>query len=331
MSELVVQVTTIDDLRSHPNADALEIATVKGWQVVVVKDKWQVGRRAVYFPPDTVLPQEVSDRFGVTKYLSKGRIRCTKLRGEPSFGLVVEPDENWPVGADVAVHYGATKYEPPAPASPDALPDHPLFPEYTEIENLRNYPDVLIDGESVVLTEKVDGTNARIGLIEGEIMAGSRELRRKEPQDYASSHYWFPLTVPGVRDLLESQREHRQVVLFGEVFGSKIQHVNYGLKDTIAFRAFDLMIDGRYLDYEPFTEVMVQFAIPTMPVVAMGEYSLDFVRRHAGGKSLLAEHGREGVVVRPLKERTDPTVGRVILKYIGDEWLLGNHGDVKDR
>jgi hypothetical protein len=137
--------------------------------------------------------------------------------------------------------------------------------------------------------------------------------------------------VPGVRDLLESQRQHRRVVLFGEVFGSKIQRVNYGLKDAIAFRAFDLLLDGRYLDYDAFMEVMAQFAIPTMPVVATGEYSLDFVRRHAGGKSLLADHGREGVVVRPLKERTDPTVGRVILKYIGDEWLLGDHGDVKDR
>jgi hypothetical protein len=31
---------------------------------------------------------------------------------------------------------------------------------------------------------------------------------------------------------------------------------------------------------------------------------------------------REGVVVRPEKERTDPRVGRVVLKYVSDDFLL---------
>lgn len=99
MSSVIVQVTLISKLRSHPNADALDVAEVLGWQVVIAKGQYNEGDKIVYFPPDTVLPLACSDRFGVTKYLSKGRIRVAKLRGEPSFGLVVQPDEPaWELG-----------------------------------------------------------------------------------------------------------------------------------------------------------------------------------------------------------------------------------------
>jgi len=35
-----------------------------------------------------------------------------------------------------------------------------------------------------------------------------------------------------------------------------------------------------------------------------------------------SDHIREGVVVRPTIERIDPKVGRAVLKYISDEYLL---------
>jgi len=35
-----------------------------------------------------------------------------------------------------------------------------------------------------------------------------------------------------------------------------------------------------------------------------------------------AEHIREGVVVRPVREQMHPKIGRVILKYLNDEHLL---------
>ncbi len=99
-------VALIEKILPHSNADALELAHVLGWQLVVKKGEHQVGERVVYFPIDTLLPVELSERFGVTQYLSKQRIRCARLRGEPSFGLVVKPDnEDWQVGENVAEHY----------------------------------------------------------------------------------------------------------------------------------------------------------------------------------------------------------------------------------
>ena len=329
MSTLIVEVCRIDRVLPHPAADRLELAHIKGWQCVVPRGKYAAGSLVTYVPIDGVLPPDLSDRLGVTKYLSGGRVRCAKLRGEPSFGLVMDlEDASWAEGTDVREHYGITKYVPPLrPCAGDAEAPHPLFVSYTDVENLRNFPDVLVDGEDVVATEKLHGTNCRVGVIEGETMAGSMEVRRKRPADeaLATSTYWFPTTVRGVRALLDDlAKSHRQVILFGEVFGSKVQNLHYGHTGRLGFAAFDLLVDGRYLDPAEFDAACADHGVPTVPVVHRGPYALDAIKAVSGGPTTLAggAHIREGVVVRPARERTDPKVGRVILKYLGDEYLF---------
>jgi RNA ligase (TIGR02306 family) len=335
MSALVVKVTHIEQIKPHGNADALDIAVVGGWQCVVRKGEYRTGEKVVYFPPDTMLPAEVSDRFGVTKYLSNGRIRCARLRGEPSFGLVVKPDEDWAEETDVAAHYGATKYVPPVKVTAgDAAPDHALFPAYTDVENLRNYPAVLAEGEPVVVTEKIHGTNCRVGVVEGERMAGSKALRRRPPGvggDLRHSTYWMPFAAPEVATLLDTLGvTHRQVVLFGEVFGPGVQSFNYGQGEP-GFRAFDLLVDGSYLDHDAFLALCSKHGVQTVPEVARVPFSLEAVKRLSSGPAFAGSHIREGVVVKPVVERHDPALGRVILKYVSDEYLLGQHEDFTDR
>src|SRR5690349_12411215 len=107
-SPLHVPVATVSAVKPHSNSDHLDIVEVLGWQCVVGRDQFKEGDKIVYFPPDTLLPLELSDKWNITQYLSKQRIRATRLRGEPSFGLVM-PCENddWNVGDNVAKFYGA--------------------------------------------------------------------------------------------------------------------------------------------------------------------------------------------------------------------------------
>jgi RNA ligase (TIGR02306 family) len=328
MSSLIVEVCRIDRVLPHPNADLLELAHIKGWQCVVPKGKYGAGALVTYVPIDAVLPPELSERLGVTKYLSNGRVRCARLRGEPSFGLIMDlEDPSWPEGADVRERYGITKYVPPLrPSAGDAAEPHPLFVGYTDVENLRNFPGVFEGGEEVLVTEKLHGTNCRVGLVEGEWMAGSMEVRRKQPPEgaEASNTYWFPTTLPGVKGLLEELAgSHRQAILFGEVFGSKVQNLNYGRRGEFGFAAFDAMAEGRYLDAPQFLELCARHGVPVVPVLHRGPYSLAQVKHLAEGPTTLGgSHVREGVVVRPLRERTDPKVGRAVLKYIGDGYLF---------
>src|SRR5262249_32777262 len=155
------------------------------------------------------------------------------------------------------------------------------------------------------------GTNARVGLVETEEgpvwMAGSHNQRKQAPREgEPPGLYWLPLT-DNVRALLGAPRfAGRSVILFGEVIGAGVQDLCYGLHNNRKdFRAFDLSVDGAYLDLDEFLGVCAEFGVATVPLVYRGPYSADVVRRHTGGATLVCEQKqiREGVVIRPVKER----------------------------
>jgi RNA ligase (TIGR02306 family) len=354
-------VVELSELKPHPNADRLVITEVNGWQLVTGKDNnFQPGQRVVHFPPDVVLPPALVKALGMEKVLSNGRVRVVKLRDEPSYGFLAsledvfkgsEAGERHPedlpkflevnAGQNLANFLGVTKYEPPVrPSSGDIAPDNALFPKYTDIQNLRHFPKVILDGEQVVVTEKIHGTNSRTGVIEGEFMAGSMEHPRLRPKEnLASNLYWFPYTLDNVRSLLTTLAvSHKQVVLFGEVYG-KVQDLHYDAPNQLAFRAFDLFVDGSYLNYADYISVMYQYSIPTAPVLYVGEYSLEKVLEVVDKPSVVSagagvEQISEGGVVRPTQERRDPKIGRVIFKAHSTQWMekkgLKGFRDFKD-
>jgi RNA ligase (TIGR02306 family) len=161
VSSLIVEVCKVDKIVRHGNADNLEIAVIKGWECIVKKGQYKKGDTVVYIPPDSLLPEDLADRLGVRNYLvgkKKNRVKCAKLRGIISSGLIINNEENWTVGTDVASHYGILKYEPPVRTTVgDTAPEDPHFHKFTEIENIKNYPDIFKEGEMVYVTEKVDG------------------------------------------------------------------------------------------------------------------------------------------------------------------------------
>ena len=61
----------------------------------------------------------------------------------------------------------------------------------------------------------------------------------------------------------------------------------------------------------------------TVPLLYRGAWKLELVSL-AEGKTTFpgANHVREGLVVKPVEERWDFTCGRVVLKYIGEGYLL---------
>jgi RNA ligase (TIGR02306 family) len=361
MSTLVVEVCEVKAVYPHPQADALEFITVKGWQVIVQKALGlAVGQKVVYFPPDSVLPSELAERLGITKYLAPLpreidgtrkpglRVRAARLRGEPSYGTIDHSvDPAWEVGRDVKDHYGVTKFEPPVrPTDGDALPPLAAFHGYTDIENIRNFPDILKPGEEVVITEKLHGKNCRLGLIrvpgEGcdtfEFMAGSNDVRRKEVDAKGRpSDFWRPMSEP-VRALLGHLSDSKHsVVLFGELYGSGVQDMAYGLGNGIkGFRAFDIAVDGKYLGFDAKVELFHRFGVESVPHLYRGPFSWEAVEEQTYGPTTLCPPesagrfgGREGCVVTPVVERYDADLGgsgRVILKSISADYLARKGG-----
>lgn len=91
----LASIRRIADIQPIPNADAIEVAVVDGWKVVVKKDEFTVGELAVYLEIDSWVPHELAP------FLSKGqepreyngvkgeRLRTVKLRGQVSQGLLL--------------------------------------------------------------------------------------------------------------------------------------------------------------------------------------------------------------------------------------------------
>ena len=345
MSTLVVKVCKIKEVNPHSNADKLELAIVNGWQCVVSKNKYKADDLVVYFPPDTSLPETVTDEFGVTGYCQRTtdqgmRIRQARLRGEPSFGLIVDLPDNvdWKEGDTVDEHYGAKKYDPPVKGhGGDILgTNHILFDKFTDIQNLRNFIDVFEDGEDVVCTEKLHGTQVRLVQIldevEGELLfAGSKQHPRKRPEndkEMESHLYWLPYTYQSVKDMFEGlKKDHKVIEIYGETYG-RVQSLRYGI-NGLAFRCFALKLDGRYVDFDERVSICEKYGVPMVPVLYRGPYSLEKIKEVSEGNTTVADIDqiREGTVVQPVKERTHPSIGRCILKYVSDTYLMGKHAE----
>lgn len=92
----LASIRRIADIQPIEGADAIEVATVDGWKLVVKKNEFKVGDLAVYLEIDSWVPHELAP------FLSKGqepreyngvkgeRLRTIKLRGTTSQGLLLK-------------------------------------------------------------------------------------------------------------------------------------------------------------------------------------------------------------------------------------------------
>ena len=172
----------------------------------------------------------------------------------------------------------------------------------------------------------VHNSNARLGIVNGELMAGSHRTRRKEGDP--RTMYWQPmgLVEPLLRELYSYFSE--PVIIFGEIFGQRIQDMDYG-QPVPSFRAFDITHGGRYINNVLFQWYCNEFNVPTVPKLYKGTYSVDVVRELTDGPTTVPGSdnsrckfkGREGIVIKPLYEKYSEVLsGRLILKSVSVDY-----------
>ena len=367
MSDLIITTVTVKDIKPHPNADRLEICQVGGWTIVSGKGNYQVGDIVVHIPPDAMVPRTWADTWGVTQYLSfkkegdMGRVRAARLRQVTSFGFLVPNDSNAPLGADLADHYGIRKYEPPPPPvgmqAGQMARNHPLFHTYTDIQNLRNFPDKLAYGEPLVVTEKIHGTNSRVGWVRTpdsenggmsdyfEKVVGTHRTQRKI-EDCGIYGLPFALYGEALNQLfdwaLQITKNHgldnplilNSIIVFGEIYGAGVQDLHYGAKQEKGYRVFDIAINGEYMNAMAMEAICEIVGLPTVPTISRGIVSYEDLLELAKGNTTMDDtHIREGIVVRPMVQEMiwgrgelDPQPKRMIFKLISEDYLLRKEG-----
>src|SRR5579875_3726333 len=319
----------------HPNADRLELGTVDDYHVVIAKGEYQTGDLAVYIPEQAIVPPQIIAELGLEGKLhgaDHNRVRAMKLRGELSQGLLYRPapwPEHWVEGTDVAEELGIVKWEPPIPISMqgdvERAPFGTIFRTYTDIENVKAFPNVLQEGEEVIFTEKLHGSCLVAGLLDGQRVVSSKGIAGHGLvlRESATNVYWRAALQEGVFDKLAaflSDTGQTQAMLFGEVLG--VQDLTYGfVGGQIGFRAFDLYTAQGFADYDDFVAFCERYGLPRVPEIYRGPFSKTVMQHHTDGGSTIAAHLREGVIIRPVREREELDIGRVILKSVSGDYL----------
>jgi RNA ligase (TIGR02306 family) len=341
----LVTIQTIKDIRPIQNADAIEVATVLGWNVVVKKGEFSIGDRAIYFEIDSFLPCEPQFEFlrkSCYKQLPDGsegfRLRTVRLRGQLSQGLLL-PLWNFPdiyfsgmsIGDEVTELLGVTKYEPPMPAvlTGDAKGAFPSFIQKTDQERIQNlYDDYksMYGDEEFEVTVKLDGSSATYYFKDGEFGVCSRNLELVETE---GNSFWKVARSYDIEGYLRDchQSDGMNLAIQGELIGEGIQGNREGLRGQ-QFYVFDIynIDEGRYLtpdERNVFCPIDQDYSwflhVPRLQTMKPFQMSLDELLEFANGPSL-NNPIREGLVfksVRPLP----PTNQIVTFKVISNKYL----------
>lgn len=360
-SDSRVTVVRVGPVARHPNADTLSLTTVlgdgttdSGYPVVIRTGEFSEGDLAVYVPVDVVVPATPAFAFLGPREKDR-RVGAKRLRGVFSMGLLARVDAVAPgasEGDDVTESGGFAKWEPPEvpyrsrsgpggkylPGDTETGVSAHVAPEYTDIENVRRWASVLVEGEEVVATEKIHGANMRAVWSGGRLYVASR--RRFLLPD--SLGLWPDLARRYHLD--RALREFPDVAVYGEAFGY-VQDLRYGLGERTDLRLFDAMHtrSRRYLSYDEFLSLVAGMngvlraaaqsageawpEIGVAPVLYRGPWQgLAAHRALAEGLTVVGGGAcvREGFVVQPTAPRDHERLGRVILKCVGEGYHTRN-------
>src|SRR5579885_177914 len=248
MSDWQPQIVEIQEVRKHPDAEALDIATVLGdYPVIVKRDEYKVGDRAAYIPIDSIVPDndyfhflcpkayekyeengEVKQRQLGPKYPVGGVpekyriIKAKKIRGIYSQGMLVPvPNQHRDREGN---YFGSCRLAPECKGHVVFVPSQNNF--------YCSEPDCNV-GQGEVFHQHVlsktlqpgDSITEVVGLKkwdeqEEENLPGIKRTKganaEKAPQGWAIPHY----DVDGIRKYLACLGEDEEIVLTEKIHGS---------------------------------------------------------------------------------------------------------------
>lgn len=325
MTRKLASIRRIANIQPIEGADAIVVATVDGWKVVVKKDEFKVGDLAVYLEIDSWVPHNLAP------FLSKGqepreyngvkgeRLRTVKLRGQVSQGLLLPIDAETPgcEGDDLTETLGIQKWEPEI--SPQLAGQvRGLFPTSlipkTDQERIQNcFVDIESKGDvTYEVTMKLDGTSCTIFRWEGELRVCSRNLELKVNEENKDN------TLVAMA-LKLGDKVKDGIALQGEVMGPGIQGNREGFKEHrfFVFDIFDIH-EHEYLPPYARRNYCTRTEIDHVPVLGedwVAPESVDAGLALAEGPSI-THKVREGLV---WKCNDDPSFS---FKTISNQFLL---------
>lgn len=330
-------VETILDIQPIPDANDIEVATVRGWQVVVKKNEFIIGQKCIFFEVDSFIPNDLApfltqkDRFPKEYMGIKGeRLRTCKFRGQLSQGLVLDPHKIFShdyahtveVGADVTEQLNIKLWEAPIAAClagqvKGTLPSFLAKTDAERVQNLLGYFEKYreIDFEASL---KIDGTSFTAYLNNSKFGVCSRNLELEEDEN---NTYWKVARELDIENKLRILG--RNISIQGEIAGESIQKNPDKLKghNLFIFNVYDID-NRRYLLPIERRELVEQLDLIHVPIISESMYplkmTLEELLNFSNGRSINSDV-REGIVYK-----SNIYINNVILmfKVINNFYLL---------
>jgi RNA ligase (TIGR02306 family) len=321
MSRTLASVQQITALSPIEGADAIEVADVLGWKVVVKKGEFQVGDLAVYLEIDSVPPDEEQYRFlwkSAEQRPNNFRIKTIKLRGQISQGILFpmdletlayamlcqpidQMDTESLVGTDLTDFLRVEKYEAPLPRGSadiagqffDGVPktDEERVQSSTGRQHL-----AALQGRPYYITVKCDGASMTVASHDAVPKVASRNYRLADNPDSA---YWNAARSGGLLRFVEL---FPHMAVQGELCGPGIQGNRLGLSEhrCFVFNVYNRDLD-LYMPWDTIADIAQEFFFDTVPLLEFGlsfNYDAADLLYLAEGKYEGTNSEREGIVIR---------------------------------
>lgn len=331
-------IQKIKEILPIEGADAIELAIVNGWKVVVAKNAGhKVGDYVIYCEIDSFLPIKEEFEFlrkSSYKKMADGsegfRLRTIKLRGQVSQGLIIHLNilmqyKNFVIefeeGSDVSEILGIIKYEPPIPAelSGTAKGLFPGFIPKTDEERIQNltkeFEKWVDENIEFYVTEKMDGSSATFYYKDGIFGVCSRNLELLESE---GNTFWRVAREMDLENKMKSLGYN--VSLQGELVGEGIQGNPYRIKGQKVFFFNVFNIDTHeYVNLTEFVNTIHGLGLDTVPKIETQfklPNTIEDLLYYADGKSYHNPNfDREGLVIRSLDRK-------ISFKVISNKFLL---------
>jgi len=346
-------VQKILNITPIPEADAIETASILGWQVVIKKGEYKVGDLCVYIQIDTVVPEtEYFDFLRERKY----RVRTIKLRKQISQGLIVPlPEGKFNEGDDVTEIIGVKKYEKPdnnperfeKPRMPKVWykkwfyifkynflykvfpslqrKQRSKFPSHlvgvTDEERIQNMPQVLTQyaGKLFVVSYKLDGSS--ITIIHSKVFGKSKFRicsRRFELHDKKNDWHRVFVDTDFKYEILKLVQHFAtdDIIVQGEAVG-KFNGNHHNLPNE-QIRLFNIYVKGKRLNQKEFIETCLKMNIPHCPKYkeVVLNHTMEDILKESEIKDLLNPNTEvEGLVWRCVEDNMS-------FKVINNKYLL---------
>lgn len=353
----LASIQQITNLQPIEGKDRIELAIVKGWQVIVQKSQFKPGDLCVYVEIDSVMPERPEFEFLRTKSF---RIKTMKMAGVISQGICfpisIQPPRKagYKEDDDVTQIMGVTQYMPAMDTENNTISQSKKkhcflmrygwfrklfgkkkakssFPDFiskTDETRIQNVPHMLEDKEPYIVTEKIDGCSGTFALVRHkrfllkdklEYIVCSRNMRLKARDN---SIYWQISDAYKIENALKNSIGNRPwIAIQGECIGPKIQGNKYRV-DKPEFYVFNVITpDGRMnsVNARNFIGTRGQNFVPILDSNFILPDTVGEMIAYSHGQSTLYDTLREGVVVRSKD-------GKKSFKAVDPEFLL-KHGE----